>query len=778
MAEWGLLTAVVLALVTLIAAQRWTGRADLSVYDVAIAAQGHPARQDIVIVGIDDASITALGRWPWRRAVMAALVDRIAAGGPRVIGVDVIFSEPDLRYPQDDQVLMRSFAGAGNVILPVVAEQTPGGLIVRRPLPGLGAAVGHINMAVDIDGVARQVYLQEGPVGEPALPHFAAAMAGFGAPWRPLTSYRHEAAHSVDDTGWERRYRLRIPFAGPPGTFSRVSVQDVLAGKVDPSVFHGKSVLIGAMASGLGDVFPTPVSRDGRGMSGVEILANTLAALRDDDAIVAVAPPWFWLGTLAPVLLAALGALRLTPRGALVATALLLAGLVGVSLLLAGAVRLWFPPVAGMIGCLLFYPLWSWRRQEAALRFLSDELARLEREPGMPTAPAGVGATLDSRMHAVYRMTSRLRDMRRFLSDGLESLPEATVICDLNGGVLLANRRSVALAPAVLGDAGLAQSGARPDIRTVISTLFAVPAPGLAYWDSLAAAFVDDPHGAAAPDSAGVELAARDDRRYLLHGAPLHGEQGRLAGLIVSVIDITAVRLAERQREQTLRFLSHDMRSPQASILALIDLQASDAHALPQSELLARIGGHAYRTMSLAEDFIRLARAESQFLALKEVDLVGLVLDATDELWALAKQRGVDLQLDIVAESAVMHGEPALLVRAIANLVSNAIKFSPRGKPVVVRLSHDAAHFAIGVKDHGPGIAPEDQARLFQPFSRLHNEGADAPAGSGLGLVFVKTVAERHGGRVVVDSQAGAGATFTILLPAPDLAPPSAPEDA
>lgn len=774
--EWCWLTVVVLALVVLAAAQQWTARADLAVYDIAIGAQAHPARDDILIVAIDDASITALGRWPWRRAVLAELVGRIAAGGPRVIGVDVILSEPDLRYPQDDDVLSRSFARAGNVVLPVVAEQTAAGAVVRRPLPGLGAAVGHINMTVDLDGVARQVYLLEGPASRaaqqdmpPVLPHFALAMAGFNGPPREPGSYRYEPAHGIDDSGWERRDRLRIPFAGPPGTFPRVSVHDVLAGNVEPSVFRGKSVFVGAVASGLGDVFPTPVSREGRGMSGVEILANTLQALRDGNAIVAVTAPWFWLGTLAPVLLAALAGLRLTPRGALAATALLLAGMFGASLLLTGVARLWFAPVAGMAGCLLFYPLWSWRRQEAALRFLSAELARLEQEPGMPAAPASSGRTLDGRMNAVYRMTSQLRNMRRFLSDGLESLPEATVICDVDGGVLLANRRSVSLAPAVLGRLAEADPGsgvARPDIRAVISQVFAVAAPGLAYWDALRASLESGLAAGPPPESEGVELTARDDRRFLLHGAPLHGEAGRLAGLIVSFIDITAVRLAERQREQTLRFLSHDMRSPQASILALIELQQSDAHALPERQLLSRIGAHANRTMALAEDFIRLARAESQYLALTEVDLVGLVLDATDELWALAKARGVDLQLDIVVDSAVMQGEPALLVRAIANLVSNAIKFSPPHQSVVVRLDRRGAHYVVAVRDHGPGIAVEDQARLFQPFSRLHGAGPDAPAGSGLGLVFVKTVAERHGGRVEVDSQAGEGATFTILLPA------------
>ncbi|WP_092314253.1 CHASE2 domain-containing protein [Cupriavidus alkaliphilus] len=780
--EWCLLAAAVLALVMLAARQGWTERADLAAYDIAIGTQHHPARHDIVIVGIDDASITAIGRWPWRRAVLAQLIERIAAGGPRVIGVDVILSERDTRYPQDDAVLARSMALAGNVVLPVLAEPGPAGMLVRYPLAGLGAAVGHINMVVDTDGVARQVYLREGPhpVAAAGVPHLAAVMAGFGRAGALPEGARHEPAVVAEANGWERSGRLRIPYAGPPGTFARVSVRDVLERRIDPAMFAGKAVLIGALATGMGDVLPTPVSRDGRGMSGVEILANTVQAVTDGDAIVAVSPAWQAGGTLLAVLLAALAALRLPPRGALVATGLLLAGLLLGSLALLALARLWFAPAAAVLGCVLFYPLWSWLRQEAALRFLTDELARLEREPGVMAAPRHPGATLDSRMRAVYGMSAQLRGLRRFLADGLESLPDATAICDLDGGVLLANRRCVALAPAVLARVpeGSAEPGLpRPGIRALIEAVCPAPAPALAYWQALHDGHAGAPAArtqASAPvPEGGIEVSGRGDRRYLLHGAPLHGESGAVAGLIVSVIDITAIRLAERQREQMLRFLSHDMRSPQASILALIELEqrraqqagTSAGDAAADSGVLARIAAHARRTLTLADDFISVARAESKALAFMEVELGGLVLDATDQLWALAKAREVSLQIDLPDDPAVLQGEPALLVRAIANLVSNAIKFSPAGGTVTVSLTRAAERFVVAVQDHGPGIAVADQARLFEPFARLHEGQQGAPEGTGLGLVLVRAVAERHGGQASVRSQPGMGAVFRIELP-------------
>ena len=162
----------------------------------------------------------------------------------------------------------------------------------------------------------------------------------------------------------------------------------------------------------------------------------------------------FWLGTLLPILLAALAALMLAPRAALLISVLLAGAAFAASLLLMGLAHLWFAPASAIVGCLLFYPLWSWRRQEAVLRFLAQEAARLEAEPGLlgaspPRGPAG--RSLDHRMEAVYCMSSRLRDLRQFLSDALESLPEATVICTPEGRVLLANRRCAMLCAAAVG---------------------------------------------------------------------------------------------------------------------------------------------------------------------------------------------------------------------------------------------------------------------------------------------------------------------------------------
>lgn len=768
--EWCLLMVSALLFSGVIAVTDGTRRADNAVYDIALrmAAARQTPSPDITIVAIDDGSLSAIGRWPWPRTVLARLITGIANDQPDAIGVDVILSEPDAQHPADDAALAAAIANAGNVVLPALIEVSPDGLKVRRPFAGLRSRVGHINMSLDLDGVARQVYLDEAIAGD-HLTNFAAVIARTAANAGMLPPCRYDAGHGKYGDDWGRQHLFRMPFVGPPGSFATVSAADVLNGKLPAGFFQGKTVLVGATASGLGDTFPTPMARNGEGMSGIEIIANTVQALRAGGGIVALPRPWFWALTALLILASGLASLLLPPRRALLGALACSTGALVLCLLLMAGWQIWFAPAIPVLVTALIYPLWSWRRQEAALRFLTEELARLKREPGLldliPEVP-GMHGHLDARMQDVSRLSTGLRDLRQFLADGLEALTEATVICDPAGQVLLANRRMHWLAPSMLGSLG--ESPRQPaHIHDVMREIFVAPDAGLTYWDTLRRTniySVDAPARSAEPPPA-VEMTLRNDRQVLLRSAPLRGGTGHVAGMILTCIDITELRLSERNREESLRFISHDMRSPQASILALIELQQTPDLAQPEPDLLARIGDYAQKTMQLADDFIHLARAEAPNWSFMQTDIAGLVLDATDEFWPLATSRHIRLDVSIEPDDCIAQVEPFLLVRAIANLVSNAIKYSAVHTTVSVRLYGVTNGYAIDVVDEGIGIATDEQQRLFQPFQRLQGNGTHHPAGAGLGLAFVRTVVERHGGSIVVSSAPGAGSRFTMTMP-------------
>ena len=136
-----------------------------------------------------------------------------------------------------------------------------------------------------------------------------------------------------------------------------------------------------------------------------------------------------------------------------------------------------------------------------------------------------------------------------------------------------------------------------------------------------------------------------------------------------------------------------------------------------------------------------------------------------DDIWALARDRGVEVTIATAPETAPTVGDRALLSRALANVLNNAVKFSPEEGTVQCSIVQRGAHWIVSVRDEGPGIAPELQGQLFAPFQRLHDRSHPAIGGVGLGLALVHTVIHRHGGTLEVDSDVGRGAEFRLVLP-------------
>ncbi len=229
---------------------------------------------------------------------------------------------------------------------------------------------------------------------------------------------------------------------------------------------------------------------------------------------------------------------------------------------------------------------------------------------------------------------------------------------------------------------------------------------------------------------------------------------------------LAQLRQARSNREETLRFLSHDMRSPQNSILALTQLQQNPESALGQQELLHRIDSYANKTLSLVDGFVQLARAEAMQIQFRPQDLVELLEQSIDELWVRARQHNIDLVAQDLPESAWTMGDALLLRRALGNLIDNAIKYSPDHSRITCRIAAVESSWRIDIQDQGRGISAAQIHTLFQPFTRVSEDQPGNPDGAGLGLAFVHTVAGRHHGRIQVDSAEGTGTTFSLLLPA------------
>lgn len=754
--EWCVLAVVLLGLVAWLSQPGSLTRQNHLLQDTATRLWPRSAHPDIVIVAIDDRSIEAIGRWPWRRALHAEVVRAVSAMAPRAIGLDVLFNEADDDYPADDHLLARALQDSGRVVLPVHRRTSGPSGAADLPLPALAeaaSALGHVHVVVDADGVVRSVNLLEGPESAP-WPHFSLALqCADGVPHAECNTRATEREASQP---WSTARPEVIPFAQGAMPYTQYSYIDVLRGTISPSAFKDKYVLVGATATGLGDLFAAPVGTPSRRVPGVEMIAHILDGQLSGTHIRPASDLANTVFNLLPVALALLALLWLGPSAALITSGALMVCTLGAAALMPAWLGWQMAPAAALIGLLLAYPLWSWRRLSAAAHFLRLEMQELQREaPSAPLPEETASADfLDRRINAVEHATRRLRNLHHFVSESLQQLPSPTFVCDTHGAVTLANAAAMRYA----------QERNQPPpqgqlLQTLLADLVArgdhAPAlpPNALDWSSL-------------PPQ--VEATDAQQRNLLVLCKPFTPSTG--SGWIVTLVDLTELRRALQQRDQALHFISHDIRSPNASILTLLEMQREYPDPLPADELLARIERYAQTSLDMAESFVRLASAQSQAFRTSALDLVALLQETVDDAWVTARERGVQVTITHAPEAAPCHGDRALLARAITNLVHNAVKFSPAGSTVACAIDERTGHWAVSVSDQGPGIAPEMQHRLFTPFQRLHEGSHPTVQGIGLGLALVQTVVQRHQGSVVVESTLGAGATFTLLLPQPSAA--------
>ena len=758
--QWGWLLACLVIGVCLTSWNQWLWREDLLLYDLGL--QYGRAPDDIVIVAIDDNSLKHIGRWPWRRSIHAALLQRLRDAKVRAVALDVLFTEPDLVNPDDDVLLANAMSSGPPTILPITVDwhHQDGKLhevLPTDPLAKAAAGLAHVHLEIDKDGIARSVFLREG-LGNPNRSQLALALMELLPQEKPaaLPGDRPPSV-SISSDAWVRDYHVLIPYLGPPGHFQHVSYIDVLTGKAAVSQLQNKLVLIGATAQGLGDAYPTPRSGEGIAMSGVEISANVLNALRTHHVIRQM-PKWWSISVALAILFAGFaGFLWLSPRRALGLIIGLLTMTLLCSLLSLRYLYWWWSPATALAAMVLAYPLWSWRRLEATQVYLDQELAQLEHEPipamlarpmRKSTAALQVSDVLQSRIDRARDATARLRSVRRLLAEIIDAIPDAMLLLDHEGRIMMANRTA--------------------------ATLFGVPrtqnlegTPINDYLGHMLSAQRTSYQSVVAGAPATVELQHPDGRDLMLRVATFQNSDGDTAGAILDIADVSLIKNSERERDDTIRFLSHDLRSPYSSLLGLASLLRDPLRAPPPQDAARSIESLASRSLALTDGFIAVARAHTIApQRFDPTDLRDVVQDAIDEVWAIAEAKQISLEVTIPGTAAEIAGNRQMLSRALINLIGNAIKYSPSSSSVAVTLELRDSSWIIKVRDQGPGVAPERHHELFQRFRRAVHYGAADPGGIGLGLAFVRIVAEKHNGRVTVESDIECGATFSLAIPA------------
>ncbi len=632
--EWLVLTLALLVFLVLAQRASWFERADNWLYDTSVAWGGRPAPEDIVILAIDEASLARVGRWPWSRHHLARVMEILTDAGSGPVLLDVILAEPQLNDPTADAHLGAALSAHGRAVLPVFMPKQGAPAILPLPEFAAAARLGHAQALVDGDGVTRRFLAREHD-GSQVFEHLALV----------LLAVREQGPPKTTSTAQDRL----VAFTGPAGHFIRLSLTDLLDGRIEAGQLRGKTVLIGATATGLGDTVVTPLAGVNGAMPGVEFVANVLDAER--------AGRWrepasgFWQLLLATIVVLAhqCSLLLLTPRRALLVTvALVLGAPLAAWMVMLGA-GWWWPPACMIATLLLAYPLWSWRRLEASLATMTRETARIAGllHPGASAATASEGPhfldPVENRIAAITHAVDEVADALTVGSDASQS---------------------------------------------------------------------------------------------------------------------------SQFREDMMRHLAHDLRSPLVSLRALAD-QLRVGSSADHAAMIARVDACARRSLDLTEQFLLIGRAQSvDSTQFTEVNLVQVLHDCADDLWEDAQTLGGRIARRCEADLALVRGDERLLRRALLNLGWNALRHGPQGGVVTLSLQLQGDACVLAVHDQGKGFAAQDLAALSQRYVR--GRSGSAGTGHGLGLGLVQLVAKKHQVTIEIAHPDTGGFRIALLfLPSP-----------
>lgn len=266
-----------------------------------------------------------------------------------------------------------------------------------------------------------------------------------------------------------------------------------------------------------------------------------------------------------------------------------------------------------------------------------------------------------------------------------------------------------------------------------------------------------------------VEYCARTpaERTFSVQITALSPMEG--LGVMLFFRDLTEARRLERMRVDFVANVTHELRTPLASLVGFIETLQGPARddAVARDRFLEIMRGQAWRMTRLVDDLLSLSRIEMREHVAPNapVDLCALAVQMVATLTSMAGERGVEISLKAPDEPCTVLGERDELLRVIENLVENAVKYGESGKRVEVSLARRDGEVELAVRDYGPGIAPEHLPRITERFYRVDVAESREKGGTGLGLAIVKHIVNRHRGRLAIDSTPGQGAIFRVSIP-------------
>ncbi len=697
-------------------------------------------RSRVVLVLIDDQSLRQYGRWPWSRTLLAQLTRNLAQAGAGAIGLDILLSEP--QSSGADKVLAQSFQeNARTVIVDKIGSYADGPNWIE-PLPEFSrsaAAVGHAQAVLDVDGVCRRFPARELTL-DGARWAFAVELARRTDPQQTSAFLASYGIPLWDDASVSVAKPILVPIAFRRDRFETISAHAVLAGD-DLANLQGKPVLLGFGPTEIGDRLSTPLTTEFPA-PGVEIHAQILDSILSARKIyetplwVATALLWFTCFSVVMIFRKWRG---------WAAVWLLVSMETGVY---AGAFLtfLWFShilPAGSMMLAVIAGPLLVYTADFVIIeRSVTQQLLGLRSWLALQkkNGSLGEGTELSWKLQLLQNLQTQLGSRYELHKVLLESTQDLVAIFDEDGNLLL-NNQPFAAACHLQKETGF--------------TL-----------EQLRSRLLPTEDGAQLSRDSSMEREAYlDEELYAIRLVPLPSTAlAPGGGTIVTMTSLRTRVERDRARAEALGFITHELRTPLVSIQGFAELMMHYPSSPSFAGAPETIFRESKRLLALINSYLDVLRLDAGAKPVSSdlVDLDSIIDQVLDILWPLANAAKMRLQFESGQPAAII-GDAPLLSGAVLNLVSNAIKYGKAGTDVEVTCLYGEGEVVVRVCNVGDPIALEDIPRLFDAYYRASNvEGSNT--GWGLGLAFVKRIAEKHGGSVRAESQPG-GNCFEIHLP-------------
>lgn len=677
-------------------------------YDLAFRVRGERKPvSSIVVAAIDEKSLAELGRWPIERHYYTELLGRL--GQAKAVGIDLIFAEATA----DDAGLGEMISNHGRVVLPLYIDA---GHTVYFPLQKFAAAgTGHSHFDQDIDGVVRRVFhgLADSKTNFPS----------FSRVLESLLTGEPTAADKENGVFAPVRRLVQtdphfINYYGGKGAFPYLSIVDILKGKYDEEYFSGKTVVVGATATGLEDGMITPFSQDRNKTPGVEIHATILSNLLEGSAI-SIAPFWLqWGGTLLFALICLISFWRVQ---GLPAALLWSAGFFITPVVIFvpfSAANFWLPPATFM---------------------------------GAVSAAFVIGY-----IYHLEAMAGSLAQARQAWEDSFNAIADGIVVCDEEGGVVEANQAGKRLLAGPLAELctpenirKISQPGGESCLLERDGGYYAVSSHSRLSDEGRPCGCVVVVNDITSQTNAEKNQRQLEEQFFQVQKME---SIGRLAGGV-----------------------AHDFNNILTAILGYGEIsmmQLSDDH--PARENIQVVLDAGNRGAALTRQLLAFSRRDRQEKEIIQPDRI-----ISNMVKMLRRLVGEDVIFKLATDESVhnLEADPGQIEQVIMNLVVNSRDAMPEGGTLLIGAEDrdiDAVaatglggispglYVVIFVEDSGTGVGPEDLDHIFEPFYTTKVEGK----GTGLGLSIVWSVVKQHNGHVSVESTPGKGTRVEVFIPA------------